>query len=336
MKSRFGFWPCVAVWIVLLTSTPARQCFAQRWQDLGKKANSLDTVSLDTEAVEQEDGFRIVLVKTVYPEPKTNNNNVTMDSHIQQTAFDCQKKMFSAIRMYGYLGGKQVGAGPVTTDWKTKLIPVGNDPLSQRSLTAVCSLPVTSLKAHPDRPPTSPTPAIFTRSPRASLEGENLLFSPPENFMVAHHDDQIGSLTEFVPNGESIGDWTEMVTVQVFRDLNADPEHFLQTIGKGLAISCPGFSSPKGIVTGQDNGYVVSMLVVTCPLNPATRKPETTLFRVIRGKDALYVVQHAWRSVASNKDLGDAVLTIRKVSVCDTRDSSHSCLSFDSLAAQPN
>ncbi|SEG69841.1 hypothetical protein SAMN05421819_4385 [Bryocella elongata] len=169
----------------------------------------------------------------------------------------------------------------------------------------------------------------------AQLKGENLLFAPPRNFEKAYHSDRIGSLTEFVPRGETVDDWTEMITVQVFHGLKSDPAPFLQTIGRLLAKSCPGFSTPKGIITGKENGYVVSMLIVKCPINPATGKPETTLYRIIKGKDALYSVQHAWRAVASDNDLGDAVLAFGKVTVCDTDDASHPCPSFDSLAPGP-
>ena len=169
------------------------------------------------------------------------------------------------------------------------------------------------------------TSSPSARSPEASTKGERLLFTPPKDFQNVYHSERIGSLTEFVPNGERTEGWTEMVTVQVFHGLKVDPAPFLQTIGKGYAKDCPGFSSPKGILTGQANGYVVSMLVVNCPLNPATGKPETTVFRVIKGVDALYSVQHAWRSIPSEKNLDDSVHALGNVIICDARDASHPC-----------
>ena len=162
--------------------------------------------------------------------------------------------------------------------------------------------------------------------------GERLVFTLPKNFEKAYHSDRIGSLTEYVPHGENVEAWTEMITAQIFLGLKVDPAPFLQTVGGGFGKSCPGFSSPQRIITGQANGYVVSMLVVKCPLNPATGKPETTLFRVIKGKDALYSVQHAWRSVATDKEVGDAVFAMRSVTVCDTRDASHPCPAPDQPA----
>ena len=162
-------------------------------------------------------------------------------------------------------------------------------------------------------------------SPDSSAGGEKLLFAPPQTLQKAYHSERVGSLTEYIPAGETVEDWTEMVTVQVFRGLKVDPAPFLQTIGRGLTKSCPGFTSPTGIINGQANGYPTSMLTVTCPLNPATGKPETTVFRIIKGRDALYSVQHAWRSAVSGEEVGKAALALRTVVVCDTGDTTHPC-----------
>jgi hypothetical protein len=121
-----------------------------------------------------------------------------------------------------------------------------------------------------------------------------------------------------------------MLTVQVFRGATVDAATFLQGVGKRYMDACPG-TTAKGVYTGQVNGYVVSMLLLKCPQNPGTGKPETTAFRVIKGKDALYSVQRAWRSVPSDQELDDVMHTLAKVTVCDTRTPEHPCPSFDSL-----
>jgi S1-C subfamily serine protease len=79
---------------------------------------------------------------TVYQAPRSNKHNIMMDRHIQKTVFDCNQKLFRGIQTHGFLNGKQVGTSPVETDWKTKLTPVPNDPFSQRTLAAVCNLPI--------------------------------------------------------------------------------------------------------------------------------------------------------------------------------------------------
>jgi hypothetical protein len=94
--------------------------------------------------------------------------------------------------------------------------------------------------------------------------------------------------------------------------------------------ACPG-TTAKGIYTGQVNGYVVSMLVLKCPSNPNTGKPETTAFRVIKGKDALYSVQRAWRLVPSDQEIDEVMHALAKVTVCDTRTAEHPCPAPDAV-----
>ncbi len=333
MKPLLHSWLDAAVLIVLLWAMLTRPCLATNWKELGNAADSLDKVYIDTDSVEQQGGFRIVRIMTVYPAPRLNSHNLTMDSRIQQNAFDCERKMFYGIQLIGYLNGKQVGAGPLATDWKTKMVPVQTDSFSQRILSTACSLPLTTGRGAPaDIPPAIQQPAP-ARSPL--LDGENLLFAPPRDFKFGFHSDRNGSLTEYVPNGQTVEEWTEMLTVQVFRDLkDMEPAAFLQKIGTKWVNDCP--ETPKGSIrNGQVNGYPASMLELKCPNVHSTGKPETTVFRVIKGKDALYSVQHAWRTVPSD----EARDSLSKTNVCDTRDLSHPCPSFDTLAppaqAQP-
>jgi hypothetical protein len=166
---------------------------------------------------------------------------------------------------------------------------------------------------------------------QTSIDAENLLFSPPKDFKVgfqSSHDNRM--MTEFVPAAETVEDWTQMLTVQIYRGATTDAATFLLGVGKRYMDACAG-TTAKGIFTGQVNGYVVSMLVLKCPKNPSTGKPETTAFRVIKGNDALYSVQRAWRSIPLDNDLDEVMHGLAKVTVCDTRSVDHPCPSFDSL-----
>lgn len=166
--------------------------------------------------------------------------------------------------------------------------------------------------------------AAVTRG-QSLIDAENLIFSPPKDFKIGYqsnHDNRL--MTEFVPASETVEDWTHMLTVQIYRGATIDAASFLSGVGKRYMDACPG-TTAKGIFTGQINGYVVSMLLLKCPQNPATGKPETTAFRVIKGNDALYSVQRAWRSVPSDQDLDEGMHALAKVTVCDTRMSEHPC-----------
>ena len=150
---------------------------------------------------------------------------------------------------------------------------------------------------------------LTTASPvpgQSLLQAENLLFAAPSGFKVgyqANHDNRL--ITEYVPSGETVDDWTQMLTVQIFRGSPLGSAAFLQNVGKRYMDACPA-TTAKGIFTGDTNGYVVSMLLLKCPNNPGTGKPETTAFRIIKGNDALYSVQRAFRSDPSSTELDAA------------------------------
>ncbi len=128
------------------------------------------------------------------------------------------------------------------------------------------------------------------------MDAENLLFSPPKDFKVGYQSNRDNRL----------------LTVQIYRGATVDSATFLGGVGKRYMDACPG-TTARG------------------PMNPGTGKPETTAFRVIKGTDALYSVQRAWRSVPRDQDLDEVMHALGKVTVCDTRTPEHPCPSFDSL-----
>jgi S1-C subfamily serine protease len=167
MKTLLHSWPNAAALIVLLLAALTRPCFAANWRELGNTDNSLDKVYIDADSVELADGLRIVRLMTVYTSPRTTKNNITMDSVIRRTAFDCEKKTGHLIQEIAYLNGKQSGSGPVVADWKTRMVAVADNPITQRALSTACSLPITTGKKAPvEAPPAQaqPKPKLLTGS----------------------------------------------------------------------------------------------------------------------------------------------------------------------------
>ena len=183
----------------------------------------------------------------------------------------------------------------------------------------------------------SSTSAIGTEPPASEASGasappirnEELLVNWPAGFKVGYqaaHDNM--NMTEYVPTDETVTDWSRMMTVQVFHGANISASGFLQGLGKRYMDGCPGTEvRGNGIRSGTVNAYPVSMLMLMlmCPRNPSTDKPETTLFRVIKGADALYAVQWSWRSVPPAEQIDQAVKSMTSVTVCDTRGTEHPC-----------
>ena len=158
------------------------------------------------------------------------------------------------------------------------------------------------------------------------LKNENLLVGMPQGFKLGFKDSKNGmNMQEFVPAAETVQNWTEMVTVQVFlsrKDLQPAP--FLGAMQQQWAGSCNG-STATPVATGKVNGYVAASILLRCPLLASTGKPETTVLTAIKGNDSFYVVQRAVRSVPSPERLETMKKYIESVSVCDSRLPSRAC-----------
>ena len=159
-----------------------------------------------------------------------------------------------------------------------------------------------------------------------TLQNENLLTSLPPGFHEGFHDINPRKVfVEYVPAGETVQSWTKMITTQIMRDLkNFDAERWSSGLAERWKKGCPGGEANRMLGT-TENGYPVSIWLYTCPLNPATQKPETMWAKVFSGADAFYNVQVAYRSAIS-KDLTAPTMDIlRKAMVCDTRRPDRPC-----------
>lgn len=158
------------------------------------------------------------------------------------------------------------------------------------------------------------------------LQNENLLVGMPQGFKVGFKDSRNGmNMQEFVPASETVQNWTEMVTVQVFLSRNdLQPGPFLAAMQKQWTGGCKD-SSTTPVVTGKVNGYDSASVLLRCPMLVATGKPETTMIKAIKGNDSFYVVQRAVRSVPSPDRLETMKKYIGDVSVCDSRSSTAPC-----------
>src|ERR1700739_4262197 len=82
--------------------------------------------------------------------------------------------------------------------------------------------------------------ALSASAARADLENENLLIAGPPGYKVGFSDKKPNMLmTEFVPAKETVENWTEMVTVQVFFGLQSAPQQFMDDMVKRWRAACP-------------------------------------------------------------------------------------------------
>lgn len=158
------------------------------------------------------------------------------------------------------------------------------------------------------------------------MENENLLQTVPPGYKVGFQTKQGNMLlTEFVPERESVENWTEMVTTQVFLGLKRpSPREFRQVMQSSWATSCKG-AGFADVAAGNENGYGFEVWIQDCPRNERTGKPERVWFKAIKGNDSFYLVQKAFRFVPEPEQVTRWTEYLRAIQVCDSRLPNSAC-----------
>jgi hypothetical protein len=160
----------------------------------------------------------------------------------------------------------------------------------------------------------------LSAAPARALEGENLLVALPKGYKVGFtkkSDKEM--ITEMVPEAESVENWTEMVTVQIFYGLrDVTPAQYRARIEKLWNDACPGAKSEK-LRDGTENLYPTALWSLTCPLNKQSGKPEYTWFKGVQGRDSFYLVQKAYKAEPTPKQLKTWSAFLDNAKVCDSR-----------------
>jgi hypothetical protein len=167
--------------------------------------------------------------------------------------------------------------------------------------------------------------SALAQQPGAPFTGENLLVSQPAGYKVDYTvKSEKGTISEMVPQAESVNNWTEMVTVQIFFNQKTAPRDFKTRMEKVWSQACADATSLP-VVEATENGYPVVVWQMTCPLNKQTGKPEWTYFKAIGGNDSFYVVQKAFKFEPSKEQVVQWTKYLKSVSLCDTRVKEREC-----------
>jgi len=162
-------------------------------------------------------------------------------------------------------------------------------------------------------------------SPAFAFEGENLLAELPPGYKIDFQQKKNNiQITEMVPAHETVHDWTEMLTVQVFNGMKGTPDQFRVRMEKLWSGSCAK-ALTRPIAAAVEKGYPIAVWMMFCPNNKETGKPESTWFKAIQGKDSFYVVQKAFKFDPSSEQVVKWTLYLKKVAVCDTRVRERAC-----------
>lgn len=177
-------------------------------------------------------------------------------------------------------------------------------------LMALCSLASAQAKElknspiHALAPPSSEARAIMP------VFSQLVTFSYPKGFMVAFEEAKNGRyIQESVLQGESVEQWTQMITVTGARDLatqaDVTPLRFTHGLAAGFQRACPDSYAAKSLGKVTLGGHEGFVSVISCGrVNAAAdAHSESMLAIVIKGERDLYTVQWAERGPASQAPL---------------------------------
>lgn len=167
-------------------------------------------------------------------------------------------------------------------------------------------LSASSSHAQTKMPSPADLPPSFTAI--SPIFSQLVSFSMPSNFIVAFENTNNGRYTrEAVPKGETVQQWSEMITVTGAKGLAGSPsglpENFALTIAAGFKRACPETFAAKAWGATRIGEHDAFMAVVGCGRvgNGAAVHSETALIIAIKGATDVYTLQWAERGAAADK-----------------------------------
>jgi hypothetical protein len=138
---------------------------------------------------------------------------------------------------------------------------------------------------------------LVLAAPGAARGEQTLLVSTPPGFKMAwSHATPDGAMKmmEYVPDGQTVESWQQMITVQHFPKLAAaDPLALLSSWTQKLVSVCPKAQVSRAPQAPVNGHAAVRVYVHVAECGP--RAPESILAVMIKGEDAMHMIQHAWR-----------------------------------------
>ena len=139
-----------------------------------------------------------------------------------------------------------------------------------------------------------------------SEQKEMLMGRPNSKFELGYENNTDELLmTEYVPVGETVQDWSQMITIQSLIDYRPESLESFATSFTQLVIEECSTSDQEILWSDVQYGYDFLVLVISCHENMGTGLPEHMLVKAIQGDDALYIVQKAWKYNPEDGELED-------------------------------
>lgn len=164
--------------------------------------------------------------------------------------------------------------------------------------------------------------------------GERLFVPVPKGWTMGYHERKGAiEVTELVPPGQTVGDWQEMLTVQMMDGpAKGSGPDLLKERAEMIRQGCDDVGAGPPAVA-KENGYDTALRAVACTRSKQWGKGELTLFKAVLGKDRTYIVSRSWRGDPFPKDnlpvpadtTREWLNFMQRVVLCDTREPERRC-----------
>ncbi|MCZ4281134.1 hypothetical protein O4H49_10125 [Kiloniella laminariae] len=127
-------------------------------------------------------------------------------------------------------------------------------------------------------------------------DGEVFFAALPEGWhALPRATEQQQTTAEWLPPGQHVENWTNMITVQVFPGwAGGDVDDFLNELAEIYGQNCEA-SGATPPLKDQVNGFPTGFRLINCTRDLTRNTGEVALFRATVGRNALYLIQHVFR-----------------------------------------
>ncbi|RMH17565.1 MAG: DUF4124 domain-containing protein [Gammaproteobacteria bacterium] len=165
-------------------------------------------------------------------------------------------------------------------------------------------------------------------------EKETLLFVVPHGYIMGYQASLGGqSIYELVPSGESVEDWSEMITV-FSQDGGGgiDLEGYYDDSRSRMKLGCKEESESELIDMEEHEGFKDALWYLACPelesvgsVAVLSGKPEYVLSRAIKGRGNFFLISKMWRFEPSQEQLDEWEKNLKAASICNEKLSEIPC-----------
>ncbi|WP_419903122.1 hypothetical protein [Kiloniella sp.] len=149
---------------------------------------------------------------------------------------------------------------------------------------------------------------------------------------------------EWLPPGQTVENWTDMITVQVFPGwAEGDVSIFLDGLADIYKQNCE-VSGATPLLKDQVNGFLTGFRLINCTRDLTRNSGEVSLFRALIGQSAAYLIQRVFRvpefeigaKPVTDEAMIQAYSSISSVGACKLNSKQYTCADWDTILAKLN